>query len=65
MVVSWRKSSYSQTVNDCVETAVLPGGARGVRDSKLGGSSPVLSVPAAQFAAFVDLARGAGGVEVD
>lgn len=39
----WRKSSYSQGANDCVEiTTELPGWV-GVRDSKLGTVSPVLA----------------------
>ncbi len=32
---TWRKSSYSSAdASDCVEVADLPGGTRGVRDSK-------------------------------
>lgn len=39
----WRKSSYSQGANGCVEvTTELPGWV-GVRDSKLGTDSPVLA----------------------
>jgi len=39
----WRKSSYSQGANGCVEvTTELPGWV-GVRDSKLGTTSPVLA----------------------
>lgn len=30
----WKKSSYSGSMNNCVEVADLDGGARAVRDSK-------------------------------
>ncbi|MFD0000239.1 DUF397 domain-containing protein [Nocardia sp. NPDC127526] len=38
----WFKSSRSQGGEACVEAAHLNGGRVGVRDSKLGSSSPVL-----------------------
>jgi hypothetical protein len=54
----FRKSSHS-TVNDgdCVEVAELVSGARLVRDSKLGGRSPVLMVGAAGWGALVGRIR--------
>lgn len=49
----WRKASYSQAQNGCVEiTTELPGWV-GVRDSKLGTASPVLTVPSAQWRALL------------
>jgi hypothetical protein len=48
----WRKSSYSQAQNGCVEigsTATVIG----VRDSKLGDASPVLSFSPKAFRAFL------------
>ncbi|MFE2997320.1 DUF397 domain-containing protein [Nocardia sp. NPDC059246] len=38
----WFKSSRSQGGETCVEAAHLNGGGVGVRDSKLGDSSPIL-----------------------
>ncbi|MGH3586544.1 MAG: DUF397 domain-containing protein [Pseudonocardia sp.] len=40
---SWRKSSYSQGENTCVEIATAVGGV-GIRDSKLADASPILTV---------------------
>ncbi|MDQ3765061.1 MAG: DUF397 domain-containing protein [Actinomycetota bacterium] len=49
----WRKSSYSQAANDCVElTTELPGWV-GVRDSKLGTDSPLLAVTLSQWRAML------------
>jgi hypothetical protein len=39
----WRKSSYSQAINGCVEVSTELPGWVGVRDSKLGTASPVLA----------------------
>jgi hypothetical protein len=48
----WHKSSYSWQ-NACVEvTTELPGWV-GVRDSKLGASSPLLPFSTAQWTAFL------------
>ncbi|MGH3901439.1 MAG: DUF397 domain-containing protein [Pseudonocardiaceae bacterium] len=45
----WRKSSYSQGENNCVEvTTELPGWV-GVRDTKLGLASPLLAVTRSQW----------------
>jgi Domain of unknown function (DUF397) len=52
--VLWFKSTYSTGGGECVEVADLAEGVRGVRDSKLGEGSPVLRLPAGQFAAFTD-----------
>ena len=49
---TWRRSSRSGANNDCVEIARVPGG-RAVRDSKLGGTSPVLSFAGGSFGAFL------------
>ncbi|WP_082403708.1 DUF397 domain-containing protein [Saccharothrix sp. NRRL B-16348] len=47
----WRKSSYSQSANGCVEVGVST--VVGVRDSKLGDRSPVLTFSRRAFAAFL------------
>jgi hypothetical protein len=55
MRYQWRKSSYSQAANGCVEigaTATTPT-VVGVRDSKLGDASPVLSFSPKAFRAFL------------
>jgi hypothetical protein len=52
----WQKSSYSTGDgggNECVELALLPGGGRAFRDSKLGENSGVLAATAETWAAFV------------
>ncbi|MEV6234909.1 DUF397 domain-containing protein [Saccharopolyspora shandongensis] len=49
---AWCKSSYSGNSGNCVEVGVAPG-ARGVRDSKLGESSPVLAFSDGAWAAFL------------
>lgn len=48
----WRKSSYTGRFNECVEVA-RSSGRCAVRDSKLGESSPVLSVSAKAFGVFL------------
>ena len=53
---SWTKSSYSQGQNNCVEVAQVPGWV-GVRDSKLGASSPVLVFTEDEWSAFVSGAK--------
>lgn len=50
--VGWRKSSYSQAQNGCVEIG-SSATVVGVRDSKLGGASPVLTFSRKAFAAFL------------
>ncbi|MEU8763071.1 DUF397 domain-containing protein [Streptomyces sp. NPDC048659] len=51
----WFKSSYSNNGGQCVEVAtnLVAHGVVPVRDSKVPGG-PVLTVPAAAFAAFVE-----------
>lgn len=49
---TWRKSTYSGNLNECVELAVGVGGSA-VRDSKLGESGPVLRLDAASFSSFL------------
>ncbi|MEU6261928.1 DUF397 domain-containing protein [Saccharopolyspora shandongensis] len=50
---NWRKSSRStQMQGQCVEIGFAPGRI-GIRDTKLGESSPILDVDGAAFAAFV------------
>jgi hypothetical protein len=51
MKFQWRKSSYSQAQNGCVEVGTST--AVGVRDSKLGERSPVLTFSRRAFAAFL------------
>ncbi len=53
----WRKSSYSQAANGCVEvTTELPGWV-GVRDSKLGAESPVLAFSISEWRAMLAAAK--------
>jgi len=57
----WRKSSYSNGTHDCVELADF-GDTVGVRDSKLGDESPVLTFTRQELAAWV---KGAKAGEFD
>jgi hypothetical protein len=59
---TWRKSSYSQAANDCVEITTELGGWVGVRDSKLGSASPIVAIPAEQWHAFTTAVK-AGDVD--
>lgn len=45
----WRKSSYSQGANDCVEVTDRLPGRIAIRDSKLGPDSPILTVTTAEW----------------
>jgi hypothetical protein len=49
--VIWRKASYSQGQNGCVEVGSAPD-VIGVRDSKLGPASPILAFGRTSWAAF-------------
>lgn len=54
----WRKATASNgNGGACVEVADLPDGGRAVRDTKLGGDSPVLWFTATEWSAFLDGAR--------
>ncbi|WP_282781287.1 DUF397 domain-containing protein [Nocardia sp. CC201C] len=53
----WFKSSYSTSGKECVETAHLPHGIVGVRDSTLGTTSPVLLFNGPAWDAFTDSVR--------
>lgn len=59
--IDWHKSSYSGGAGEnCVEKGVdTAAGLVGVRDSKLGSTSPVLAFAGAQWTAFIaDLRDG-------
>jgi hypothetical protein len=55
---AWYTSSYSNGgQNHCVEVNHSLAGQVGVRDSKLGTTSPVLALPAAQWACLLAAAQ--------
>ena len=55
----WRKSTWSGgNGGQCVEMAVLDGGNVALRDSKDGGSGPILVCTAREWSGFVAGARG-------
>ncbi|MGW0245077.1 DUF397 domain-containing protein [Nocardia goodfellowii] len=49
----WNKSSYSGGNDNCVEVADLPGGRKGVRDSK-NPNGPTLVFTAGEWTAFLN-----------
>lgn len=51
---TWRKPTYSEGQNGCVEVTTEVSGWVGVRDSKLGAASPVLAVASDSWRAFLD-----------
>ena len=53
---SWRKSTYSNSSSNCVETASRPGTVA-VRDSK-DPDGPRLAIPAASWSAFTRVLKG-------
>jgi Domain of unknown function (DUF397) len=53
----WRKSSYSKGANDCVEVTTATPGQVSVRDSKLGPTSPILTVTTAHWHALLTWIR--------
>ena len=60
----WRKSSYSfPDGQECVEITTELTEWVGVRDSKLGGNSPVLAFTTAQWRALISEAR-AGQLDI-
>ena len=50
---SWKKATASGSGDNCVEHAVV-NGIHGVRDSKLGDSSPILEFSQGEWDAFKD-----------
>jgi Domain of unknown function (DUF397) len=50
--ISWKKSSYSMSNGQCVETARLNAGQIGVRDSRAQEMGPTLRFTATAWAAF-------------
>jgi Domain of unknown function (DUF397) len=56
---AWYKSSYSNGgQNDCVEVNRSLAGHVGVRDSKFTTASPVLAIPATQWARVITAVQG-------
>jgi hypothetical protein len=53
----WRKASYSQGENGCVEITTELLGWVGVRGSKLGTGSPVLSIAGSEWRAILAAAQ--------
>ena len=53
----WRKATASASNGSCVELADLGDGLVGVRDSKLGDGSPVLTFTRSEVAAWLAGAR--------
>ncbi|WP_031072049.1 DUF397 domain-containing protein [Streptomyces sp. NRRL WC-3742] len=52
----WHKSSYSGNEAECVETGLFPAGSLrtvAVRDTKAGGTGPVLGFTAEDWTAFI------------
>ncbi|MER5622609.1 DUF397 domain-containing protein [Streptosporangium sp. NPDC002544] len=54
--LTWRKSSFSGSGDNCVEVAALPGGGQAVRDSK-DPDGPVLKFTPGEWSAFVSGVR--------
>lgn len=54
---TWRKSTRSEAQNVCVEVTTAVPGWIGVRDSKLGPTSPILAVTDTGWTALLDAAK--------
>lgn len=54
--LKWVKASYSGSVGNCVEVAILPDGGRAVRDSK-DAAGPILRFSADQWRMFTTAAK--------
>lgn len=50
--IAWRRSTFCNGASTCAEVSPLPGGYVGVRDSKLGDSSPVLRFSGEEWLEF-------------
>ncbi|XRQ08990.1 DUF397 domain-containing protein [Actinomadura welshii] len=55
--MNWRKSSHSTPNGDCVEVSRSLRRTIGVRDTKQGGSGPVLDFPLHGWATFMQTIR--------
>jgi Domain of unknown function (DUF397) len=53
----WRKSSYSKGDSDCVEVSTAAPGQVSIRDTKLGPTSPTLTVTTAHWHALLTWIR--------
>jgi hypothetical protein len=49
----WRKSTYSNPNNNCLEVALLPDGGAAVRDGKQHSASPILQFSKKEWEAFI------------
>ena len=63
IAVNWRKASYSQGANECVEVASVSR-AFGVRDSKPGTNSPILVFNQESWLTFIAYTKNGYGSNV-
>lgn len=54
---TWRKSRLSEANGACLEVALSKNGTIGVRDSKQGGSGPILDFSPREWRAFTQAVR--------